>query len=159
MAPISTSRSAKWPEPADRCETFTLETWFKRTGWGGRTTGGGGFENATTGLLIPLISKGRAQSDGSNIDTNYILGINDQTGVLIADFEDLATGLANHPVSGITPIPISTTAWHHTAVTYDGTTWNLYLDGALEKTLVLATSLRGSIASSTRLLDLRSNQA
>ncbi len=119
--------------------TFTIETWFKRTGFGvGTSTGAGGFENATTGLAIPLISKGRAQADGSNLDTNYILGINDTTGVLIADFEDTGTGL-NHPVSGITPIPISTTAWHHAAVTYDGTTWNLYLDGALEKTTTLGT--------------------
>ena len=118
--------------------TMTIEAWFRRDGAGaGTSTGTGGFNDAaTTGLAIPLITKGRAQSDGSNVDTNYFLGINTLTNVLVGDFEDFATGL-NHPVSGTTPIPISTTVWHHAAATYDGTTWRLYLDGALETTSVV----------------------
>ncbi|HYM80425.1 MAG TPA: LamG-like jellyroll fold domain-containing protein, partial [Candidatus Limnocylindria bacterium] len=36
----------------------------------------------------------------------------------------------------MTPIAIGP-AWHHAAATYDGTTWNLYLDGNLEATLVV----------------------
>ncbi len=118
--------------------TFTLEAWFKRTGTGvGTGTGSGGFNDATTtGLGIPLLTKGRAQSDNSNVDMNYFLGINSLTGVLIADFEDTngtPTPGVNHPVSGVTPILVSSTAWHHAAATYDGTTWRLYLDGVLEK--------------------------
>ena len=31
--------------------------------------------------------------------------------------------------------------WHHAAATYDGTTWRLYLDGNLDRTLALAGSL------------------
>ncbi|RPH57374.1 MAG: hypothetical protein EHM89_14025, partial [Acidobacteria bacterium] len=109
-------------------ETFTLEAWFKRTGAGKpTTTGSGGIPNA-----IPLVTKGMAEVDNSNNrDMNYFLGISASTGRLVADFEDNAGG-TNHPVSGTTAIPISTTVWHHAAVTYDGTTWRLYLDGVLE---------------------------
>ena len=46
--------------PAWAPPTFTLETWFKRTGAGvGTTTGNGGIASA-----IPLITKGRAESRG-----------------------------------------------------------------------------------------------
>ena len=81
--------------------------------------------------VIPLISKGRAQADGDNRDMNYIFGIEASTGRLAADFEDTASG-ANHPVRGVAIIPVSTTAWHHAAVTYDGNEWRLYLDGVLD---------------------------
>src|SRR5919198_5968893 len=48
---------------------FTLETWFKRTGAGlGTSTGTGG----VTG--VPLVTKGRAEAEGSNLDMNYFFG-------------------------------------------------------------------------------------
>ena len=62
---------------------------------------------------------------------NFFLGIDSASGVLTADFEDMATG-ANHPVAGTTVV--SSDVWHHAAATYDGTTWRLYLDGTLDKT-------------------------
>src|SRR6266536_2312128 len=103
--------------------TFTLETWFKRTGAGiGTSTGSGGIASG-----IPLVTKGRAEAEGSNVDMNYFLGIDSTTGKLVADFEDMAAG-TNHPVTGQTAV--SQGAWHHAAATYDGTTWRLYLDGA-----------------------------
>jgi concanavalin A-like lectin/glucanase superfamily protein/slime mold repeat-containing protein len=109
---------------------FTVETWFKRTGTGiGNTTGGSGIPS-----LVPLVTKGAPEADGSNVDANYILGINTAGNVLAADFEDTATGL-NHPVSGTTAI--TNDVWHHAAATYDGTTWRLYLDGAPEATLTV----------------------
>src|SRR5207253_3624646 len=112
--------------------TFTVETWFKREGAGvGTSTGSGGIADA-----IPLVTKGRAETDGSNVDMNYFLGIRLSDGVLVGDFEDTATG-ANHPVAGVTSIAIGTT-WHHAAATYDGSTWQLYLDGNLETTLTLS---------------------
>ena len=115
---------------------FTLETWFYRTGTGATTSTGTGGVTAA-----PLIAKGRSQSDGSNVDLNYFLGI-DSSGRLAADFEEGAgqpsPGL-NHPVTGSTVI--TNNAWHHAAVTYDGRTWKLYLDGRLDRTLTLASPL------------------
>lgn len=104
--------------------TFTLECWFKRAEGGtGASTGVGG----VTG--IPLITKGRGQSDSSNVDCNYFFGIDVNTGVLVADFEDMATGL-NHPISGSEVIPVG--VWQHAVATFDGTTWRIYLNGRLE---------------------------
>ena len=116
-------------------KTFTLETWFKRTGQGVATsTGTGGVTSA-----IPLLTKGRGEGDGTNVDMNYFLGIDSTTNVLAADFEECApaqvgcpagqAGL-NHPVSGTTPIHNG--VWNHAAVTYDGQIWRLYLNGKLD---------------------------
>src|SRR5207245_5921227 len=75
------------PAPGLNAATFTIETWFKREGAGTTaSTGSGGITNA-----IPLVTKGVAQADGSNVDANWFLGINGSTRVLIADFEDMAT--------------------------------------------------------------------
>ncbi len=63
---------------------------------------------------------------------NYFLGIQGSNRVLVADFEDKASG-ANHPVIGKTCI--CDALWHHAAATYDGSTWRLYVDGALDATL------------------------
>ena len=117
--------------------TFTLETWFKRTGTGvGTSTGAGGIVSA-----VPLITKGRAEAENSNVDMNYFLGIDTATNKLAVDFEEGATGSSpglNHPLIGNTVV--ASNAWHHAAATYDGTTWRLYLDGVAD----------GSLASGSR---------
>ncbi len=111
---------------------FTLEVWFKRTGAGVSTgTGGGGIADA-----IPLIDKGRSEGDGSNLDMNYVLAIRASDNRLVADFEEGASGTSpglNHPVAGNTAI--TNNGWYHAAATYDGATWRLYLNGALEANL------------------------
>ena len=84
-------------------------------------------------MAVPLVTKGMAEAEGGTVDMNYFLGISAATGKLAADFEDTATG-GNHPVNGTTAIPADG-SWHHVAATYDGTTWRLYLDGALDATL------------------------
>ena len=123
------------PAPGLGVSTFTLEVWFKRTGPGaGTSTGSGGVANA-----IPLITKGRAEADGSNVDMNYFLGIDASTGTLVADFEDMASGL-NHPVFGRTGV--SQNVWHHAAATYDGSAWRLYLDGVLDTKLAVSAQPR-----------------
>lgn len=103
---------------------FTLETWFRRDAAGQASYTGTGGLNA-----IPLLTKGRGEDDGSVVDMNYFLGIDAATGVLAADFEDKATG-GNHPILGITPLRYNT--WYHAAVTYNGSKWQLYLNGILE---------------------------
>jgi hypothetical protein len=101
---------------------LTVEAWVRRDGPGVATgTGVGGLS------LVPIAGKGRGEGDGSNIDCNYQFGFFGD--VLGADFEDMASG-ANHPVVGHTAVGIG--EWHHVAATYDGTTWRLYLDGALD---------------------------
>jgi parallel beta-helix repeat protein len=107
---------------------FTIETWFKRTGTGtSNTTGTGGITS-----LVPLVTHGAPEADlHTNVDANWILGINTTGNVIAADFE-AASNSQNYPISGTTAITMN--VWHHAAVTYDGTTWNLYLDGNLENT-------------------------
>jgi len=102
---------------------FTIECWFKRNGAGVSTfTGTGGV------TAVPLITKGRQEADGSNLDMNYFFGIN-AADHLTADFEDMATG-GNHSVTGTTAI--ANKVWYHSAAAYDGTTWRIYLNGNLE---------------------------
>jgi len=104
--------------------TFTIECWFQRTGPGVPFTSGAG------GVVgVALICKGADEGDGQATDANYVLAIRAADGVLVADFEDSATG-ANHPVAGVTPIEEGT--WHHAAATYDSRRWRLFLDGRLE---------------------------
>src|SRR3954471_2301264 len=113
---------------------FTLETWFKRTGAGvGTGTGSGGITSA-----VPLVTKGRAEAEASNVDMNYFLGIDASSGKLVADFEEGATGTTpglNHPITGATVL--TSDVWHHVAATYDGTTWRLYLDGTADASLAV----------------------
>ena len=121
------------PAPGLGAATFTVETWFKRTGAGVSTSTGYGGADA-----IPLVTKGRAEVDGDNRDMNYFLGIRTSDNVLVADFEEGATGASpgqNHPVAGVTPI--ANNVWYHAAATYDGTKWQLFLNGALEAELVV----------------------
>ncbi len=122
---------------------FTVETWFKRTGAGtSNSTGTGGIP-----ALVPLLTHGAPQAENSNVDANWILGISTSgtgtTDVLAADFEEGAGGTTpglNHPVYGTTVV--TNDVWHHAAATYDGTTWNLYLDGNLEATLAVGQPVR-----------------
>ena len=121
-----------------RSATFTVELWFQRTGAGTPTsTGTGGITNA-----IPLITKGRAEAETAAADVNYFFGIDATSGKLVADFEEAqvaqggTTPSLNHPITGNTAIAVGA-AWHHAAATYDGTTWNLYLDGAPDGSLAV----------------------
>ena len=110
-----------------RASSFTLELWLRRTGAGvGTSTGTGGIASA-----IPLITKGRAEGETQVADVNYLFGIDATSGRLVADFEEAQGGTSpglNHPITG-NGVIAADGVWHHAAVTYDGTTWNLYLDG------------------------------
>ena len=129
------------PAPGLGVSEFTVETWFKRQGTGitTQTSGGaGGLASA-----VPLVTKGRGENDGSNVDMNYFLGIdttNPSAPKLAADFEEGPGGPGplglNHSVIGSTTI--TSNIWHHAAVTYADSTWKLYLDGALDTTSIVA---------------------
>jgi len=119
--------------------SFTIEVWFYRTGTGVGTdtsaVGGGGLQGA-----IPLLTKGRGEADGSDVDMNYFLGIA-SNGRLAVDFEEGAGGAnpgLNHAITGTTTI--ANNVWYHAAATYDGTNLRLYLNGNLEGSLTLGTS-------------------
>jgi len=114
--------------------TFTLECWFRRDAAGTpASTGSGGFS------AIPLVTKGRIEADGSSVDMNYFLGIRSSDNVLAADFEDSATG-RNHPIVGVTPV--ANGVWYHAAATYDGSKWQLFLNGRLEAESVAGATPR-----------------
>jgi concanavalin A-like lectin/glucanase superfamily protein/fibronectin type III domain protein len=141
--------------PALDLPQFTAECWFRRDGTGTIvSTGIGGIANA-----IPLVTKGTSENDGSNVDMNFFLGINDATDVLIADLEEGAGGASpglNHPITGATAI--ANGVWHHAAATYDGASWSLYLDGALEATLAVGQPCQSqSIQPAALASSIRSN--
>ena len=114
--------------------TFTVECWFRRDGTGKSiTTGSGGMT-----CVIPLIARGRDESETANTDINYFLGIDTTQNVLAFDFEEGSGGAhpsLNHPLFGVTPI--TNGVWYHAAATYDGTTMRLYLNGTLDNTLAV----------------------
>ncbi len=110
------------PAPDLGASRFTLEAWVRRDGDGREaSTGVGGIRH------VPIITKGRGESDGTNVDCNYALGFVGE--VLGVDFEDAATG-ANHPLLGTTQIPRG--RWTHVAATFDGSALRLYVYGRLD---------------------------
>jgi hypothetical protein len=121
------------PAPALGLATFTLEAWVRWDGFG--TTA-----NSGTGGVVaePIVTKGRGEDDGTNIDCNYFLGV-DAAGRLVADFEDIESG-GNHPIASTNVIAVG--EWTHVAATYDGAAWRLYIGGQLEADLAVQATPR-----------------
>src|SRR6266545_4856787 len=129
---------------------FTLELWFKRASGGvTQSTGTGGV------TAYPLITKGRAEAETAAADVNYFFGI-DANGHLAADFEEAQVAQGgtspslNHPITG-TGVIAADNSWHHAAATYDGATWNLYLDGNLDGTLAVNRTANTATAVTTAI--------
>ena len=93
----STSRSA-------RRRASGLPPSRSRPGSSGPAPASGPHGHGRHPSAVPLMTKGRAESDGSNVDMNYFLGI-DNDNVLVVDFEEGAgqthTG-SEPPVTGTT---------------------------------------------------------
>jgi hypothetical protein len=112
---------------------FTLEAWIKIEGTGQTTgTGTGGLEG--TNAVIPIVAKGRGESEVGGFNMNYLLGIIASTGQLAADFEE-ASG-PNHPVIG--NAILQQNKWYHVAATYGpngagANEWKLYINGVLDQ--------------------------
>jgi hypothetical protein len=90
------------------CARFTISCWFKKTAAGVTATTADGADGFPTGdPIVPLVTKGRGEADGSNVDCSWFLGLNTvsngSTYKLAADFEDTATG-GNHRIVGTTSI-------------------------------------------------------
>src|SRR6266850_338219 len=123
---------------------FTIELWFMRQGAGvAAYTGNGGI------AAVPLVTKGMAQAENSNQDTNYFVGIDTKTGALAADFEEFGTVVppggtsgVNHPIVGTTRICDG--VWYHGAVTYDSVSgqFRLYVNGNQEAAINLTPGTR-----------------
>lgn len=110
--------------------TFTLAVWFRRRGTGTiTTTGTGGID------LEPLVSKGAADVEELDKDTNYVLGIT-TTATVGTDFERDPDSL-NQPLVGTRAV--MNDRWHHVAVSYDGAVRRLYVDGTLDAEEPLAS--------------------
>ena len=99
---------------------FTLAIWFKRTGAGSVSALSSGNQ------ANPLITKGRNEGDSPAArNTNYFLGVRPD-GKLQGHFEQ-AAGADQHLIGATA---VANDVWHHAAMTYDGTTMRLYLDGS-----------------------------
>jgi len=106
--------------------------------------------NLTTGMTLeawvfPTVSTGTRDvmiKEGNNVDI-YNLYANESTG--LPQGTVLING-GNYPVSGATVLPINT--WTHLAVTYDGATLRLFVNGLQ----VGSRAITGSIATSTGAL-------
>ena len=134
---------------------YTIETWFKRTGAGvGVTTGGSGIP-----LAIPLVTKGTSELETALVDINYFLGIDASSAKLVADFEEGAGGTSpslNHPLTGSTVILNG--VWYHAAMTYDGTTLKLFLNGTEEGAITVGQPTASGTNSPTAFAtSIRSN--
>jgi hypothetical protein len=84
--------------------------------------------------MYPLVMKGRTETDSSPLNLNYALGIS-AGNVLCGDFES-TTG-TNHPISGGTTILEN--LWYFAALTYNGSSFKLFLNGA-ENATAISTS-------------------
>jgi hypothetical protein len=129
----SINDTANNAKPTLGLETFTLETWFKRTGSGIAST----LDDSIK--IVPLITKGVAEGDGGLYDINYFLGFKESTNEITFLYEDSGLGV-DHVLSTAVKIGVDE-PWHHVAVTYDGQVVKIYLDGVLDPN-TLSTTLQ-----------------
>ena len=100
----------------------------------GTGTGTGGLASA-----IPLITKGRNEAgDAGQREHELLLRDRCRERQARGRLRGHRSTAANHPATGTAVV--TSNAWHHAAVTYSGSTYNFYLDGALDRTVDLGTA-------------------
>src|SRR5690348_9267090 len=105
---------------------FTIEARIKIEGYGSTTeTGSTGTGGGQTGV-VPIITKGRAQSESASVDINYFLGYRLSDMKLVADFEDTKSSL-NHSVVSTAALPMN--QWIQVGASFNVTTqtWRLFI--------------------------------
>ena len=105
---------------------FTIEARIKIEGYGSTTeTGATGTGGGQTGV-VPIITKGRAQSESASVDINYFLGYRLSDMKLVADFEDNSTSL-NHSVVSTATLPMN--QWIQVGASFNVSTqtWRLFI--------------------------------
>lgn len=127
--------------------SFTIEMWIRPEGAGTASANGSGSGGITN--AVPLLSKGRAESESAAVDVNYYAALT-STSKVGFDFEDDATSL-NHPI--ISNATLATCVWQHVAATYNDTTgvWNIYINGVLDNSLTLSTNFHPQSLSNVNL--------
>ena len=124
--------------------SFTLETWFRRDGAGvGVTTGTGGIA-----LAIPLVTKAAGEGEGPP-NTHQCQLLPGHRRHAAASWWPTTRSPPGPTTRSAAYAVVTSNVWHHAAVTYDATngTWKLYLDGVLDRTLVLASAFQPKRAS------------
>ena len=115
---------------------FTIEARIKIEGYGSTTeTGSTGSGGGQTGV-VPIVTKGRAQSESASVDINYFLGYRLSDMKLVADFEDNSTSL-NHSVVSTATLPMN--QWIQVGASFNVSTktWRLFI-GTTVQTFVLS---------------------
>jgi len=107
---------------------FTVAAWIRpRAGGVLTTTGTGGID------LEPIVSKGAADVEVSDKDTNYVVGLT-ATGLVGTDLERDGDSVNQPQLGGR---PVADDAWHHVAVAYDRAVRRIYVDGVLDQQMPL----------------------
>lgn len=125
---------------------WTIACWFKKTGAGTTTSTAGGADGfPSSDPVLPLVTKGRGEAEGSNVDCNWFFGINKvsngATYKLAGDFEQTnATAGGNNRIVGATALSDNT--WYFGVFSFDGANMKLYLNGVLETTTACVNTPR-----------------
>jgi hypothetical protein len=125
-------------------QKYTVLAWI-RVGAGGfaaRTSavGGGGFQQ-----IVPILSKGTAESESAAIDIDYFLGIA-PGGQLASDYEN-STDSGNAALTGDTALALGT--WYMVGTTLDAAagTRALWVNGAMDGSVVPTLPPAGAASS------------
>jgi len=103
-------------------KNFTISLWFMRRGTGTN----GGFAGCYNSGVEILTSKGMGGGENTGVDSNWLLGINNNN--LVGCFENTSGG---DQILQRGTITIQNNVWYHVAFIINGTTATIYLNGEI----------------------------